>query len=341
MIKVLQSIFVAVLAVLALPSLVFGQTLNIPESPQSLIIKYAPQYSRAGQSVKVSVESFSIDLERSQISWFLNGQPHTTGRGLKSIDVTAPTDNSSLSVTAQATPDSGVTISRSVIIRTGSVDMLWEAYSYTPPFYKGKGLVSHETLIKVVAMPELRTSGGALLNTDNLVYKWSKGGTVLGSLSGIGKKELIFRMPKLSETETIEVEVSSSDGTIKSKGRITYRSRDPEALLYKKDPLLGIDFSKTLAGDVALAGNEINLVAYPYFFSQESPSGGKLKYNWTINRFGTKILTNEIVLSPREGAVGASLVAFKVDNLKEILQSASKNIGIIFGAEESTANPFF
>jgi hypothetical protein len=148
-------------------------------------------------------------------------------------------------------------------------------------------------------------------------------------------------MPKLSETETIEVEVSSVDGTIRSKSRMTYRSRDPEALLYKKDPLLGIDFSRTLSGDVALTGNEINIVAYPYFFSQEKVSDSKLKYNWTINRFGTKVLTNEIVLSPREGAVGASLVAFRVDNLKEILQSASKSVGIIFGAEERTANPFF
>lgn len=339
--KVFKTISVVVFIAVLFPIFAFGQTLNIPESPQSLIIKYAPQYPRAGQSVRVSVESFSIDLERSQISWFLNGQPHTTGRGLKSIDVTAPADNSSLSVTAQATPDGGATISRSVVIRTGSVDMLWEAYSYTPPFYKGKGLVSHETLIKVVAMPELRNSSGVLLNRDNLVYKWSKGGTVLGSLSGVGKQELIFRMPKLSETETIDVEVSSSDGTIKSKGRITYRSRDGEALLYKKDPLLGIDFSRTLSGDVALAGNEINIVAYPYFFSQENLVGSKLKYNWTINRFGTNVITNEIVLSPREGAVGASLVAFRVDNLKEILQSASKSIGITFGAEESTANPFF
>jgi len=333
--------FLMVIGILAIPLLSFGQEINIPESPQSLIIKYSPEYPKAGQSVKVSVESFSIDLDRSQISWFLNGAAHTTGRGLKSIDVTAPQSGSSVSVRATATPDGGTPITRTVIIRTGNIDMLWEAYSYTPPFYKGKGLVSHETLVKVVAMPELRSNGGSLLNSENLIYKWSKGGTVLGSLSGVGKNELIFRMPKLSETETIEVEVSSADGLQKSKGRITYRSRDPQALLYEKDPLVGVNFSRALSGNVELAGNEIAVVGYPYFFSDDKITSSKFKYNWTINRFGANVATNEIVLRPKEGAVGRSLVAFRVENIKEILQTASASVGITFGAEENLANPFF
>ena len=67
-----------------------------------------------------------------------------------------------------------------------SVDILWQGEVYTPPFYQGKTFWSKQSRVTLVAIPH------GLGNTANLNYKWTKNGTVLGNINGIGRNYLSF-----------------------------------------------------------------------------------------------------------------------------------------------------
>ncbi|MEK7120822.1 MAG: hypothetical protein AAB840_01905, partial [Patescibacteria group bacterium] len=233
----------------------------------------------------------------------------------------------------------GAEYSRGVAIRPANVDLLWEAHSYTPPFYKGKGLLSHESLVKIVASPDFSESVGN--DASNFVFTWKKDGTVLGSLSGRGKNTQIFRMPKLVRSMRVEVEVVDLSGANRAKGVLTLSSRNPLVLIYEKDPLFGVMFNEALSGNTTLSRSEISLVGYPYFFGDDNFASSKLLYSWMINRSSATSKTNEIVLRAPEKIIGTSNISMEVENAKEIMQSASSKIGIIFGEGDGDSNPFF
>src|SRR3989344_2819964 len=82
-----------------------------------------------------------------------------------------------------------------------SVDILWQGEVYTPPFYQGKTFWSKQSRIPLVAIPQ------SLGNPANLTYKWTKNGTVLGNVNGVGKNSIYFVDSILSKGKTIEVEI--------------------------------------------------------------------------------------------------------------------------------------
>jgi hypothetical protein len=338
MFKKVLLIFTLVALLLPVPS--YGQMV-VPESRNGAILKINPTFPKPNQTIVAEVSSLATDIDRANISWSLNGRPYQSGRGLKKVEMLAGDNGSTLNITVTVTSVEGERFTDTERIRVSNVELIWEAFSYTPPFYKGKALASHETLIKVVAMPELLTSGGALINPDNLIYTWRKDRTVLGSLSGIGRQSLIFRMPKLSEVSRVDVEISSIDGTQTTATSIVIQSLDPLVVAYEKHPLFGVDFSRALIGDVLMNRNEINIIATPFYFSAYSADDIRLKYGWRINRSNSGINRNEITLRADEGKKGASSVSFSAENVKEIMQSAGTSFNILFGAESRSTNPFF
>jgi hypothetical protein len=281
-------------------------------------------------------------LNRANLSWSINGTSYQSGLGLKKVNITTLGNGEEMVIAVSVVFAEGARISKSITVRPSNVDLLWEAYTSTPPFYQGKSLVSHEAQVKVLAVPDLVSSSGAKLNPNGLVYKWSKDGTVLGSQSGLGKNTFIFRMPQLTEISTITVEVTSADNLITARTSQTFRSQDPTVRMYENHPLFGVRFEKSLSsGDNSLEGSEIVIVGYPYFFSSGNSSETSLKYNWRINKLGTNVTTNRITLRAPEGQKGSSQINFKVDNMKEIMQSAESTVHVIFGGTSRDNNPFF
>lgn len=324
-----------------MPVLAFGQEVVVDDSanPDVIYIETSPKLPSPGTNVSIEVKSVPLNMDSSMITWSLNGIVSKTGIGAKKIVAVAPSNGDTLNISVSVLTSDGQQYDRSVAINPASVDLLWEAYSYTPPFYKGKGLVSHESLVKVVAAPDFL--GGISNNTNNFIFTWKKDGTVLGSLSGRGKNIQIFRMPKLTRSMKVEVEVVDLSGNHKAKGSLILSSRDPLVLVYEKDPLFGVVFNKSLGGENELSKNEITLVGYPYFFADDNIVSSKLRYSWKINRGMATSKTNEIVLRAPEKVSGTSNIYMTVENVKEIMQSASAKVGIIFGEGSGDSNPFF
>jgi hypothetical protein len=202
-----------------------------------------------------------------------------------------------------------------------AVDIIWQSSGYTPPFYKGKALRTHQNEIRFVAIPHI-FQGGSEVSAKNLVYTWEKDGLVYGSSSGLGKNAFTFDGKGLSQAITITVRIGLTAGNDAVRGDITVEPQAPLVLIYENNPLTGIQFQQALEGSEKLLNEEVTLSAFPYYFNIFSRNDLKLSYIWNMN--GQRVETTEADLVLRkEGEVsGTSNIDITVSNTKEFLQSA-------------------
>src|SRR3989344_1490686 len=118
-------------------------------------------------------------------------------------------------------------------INAQSIDILWQGETYTPPFYKGKTLLSTQSGITLVAIPH------GLGSSANLNYKWTRNGTVLGNISGRGKNTLTFVDSVLSRSQTFKVDILSSEDKVLASAFHTFIPTSPNLAVSENNPLYG------------------------------------------------------------------------------------------------------
>lgn len=311
--------------------LVFAQSGSIE---QNLSIEVIPQAPEPGEEVSISVESFITDLNRATITWLVGGITHTKGTGVKKITVVAAPLGGETRISLFITTEEGVSIEKTIILQPALVDIVLEAKTYTPPFYKGKALFTAESTVVLTALPQLIVSGGSALNPTGLVYTWKRNGRVLSDISGFGKQSITLVGPTRFQNTRVSVEVSSFGKSLKAKKTIFLSPRSPEVLLYEKHPLRGILYNKALSGTFTLTEQEVSLRAEPYFFSLEDLEA-ELFFEWSLN--GKVIQTEdpqkEVTFRQTEGE-GLANLKLDLINFNKLFQDASRSLRLQFGLED-------
>lgn len=333
--KIPLYIFTATLfSTLFVAEVAFGQT--VPGT--GVNVSTNPRNPSPGDSVTISIESFSTDLNRAVIRWDVNGALYREGLGVKNIVITAPGVGSSAVVNVSAKTDDIGPISKRIVISPAEVELFQQSESYTPPFYKGRALSPLEGDITMIAMPNLVTSSGVRLSSPNLVFKWKRNGRVLGNDSGVGKNTLTVEGPRLSgERLLIEVEVSSPENNLTASRSYSVQVANPEIVFYESNPLLGESLHRAISGTYALDKDELTLVAYPYFFDKNILNNFEARFSWRINGVvvsPTEASQNIIALRKPEGP-GVSVVSFKIENTKKLFEVAQKSLRINFNSDDS------
>jgi hypothetical protein len=205
-----------------------------------------------------------------------------------------------------------------------SVDILWQGDSYTPPFYEGRALWSTQSKITFVAMPQSLGSASALN------YKWTKNGTVLGNISGVGKNSLSFVDSILSKPQVVKVEVVSADGTVLAGSSVYVTNINPSLAIYENNPLYGFVFNREISGTYKLLSNkEVTFTAFPLFFGTLDRFDEALKYQWRSN-VGDLESKGSVTYRSPDNANGSSEVQAKVTNTDKISQTGSTSFLIQF-----------
>jgi hypothetical protein len=304
----------------------------------------SPNNPRANQVISVSIESFSIDLNRaSSITWLLNGEIIAQEAGLKNVQFRTGKLGSSSKVDIVIKSVEKGTIRNSITISPTEVNLLWEANSYTPPFYAGKALPVSDADITIVAMSEFVTSNGNRLSSKDLIFTWQRDGKVLGSLSGRGKDTINIIGPKLSRTSRIEVGVSSSGGSLQGKGTTFISAVSPEIIFYKNDTIFGTRYEKAIRSNTTLSREEIKITAYPYFFSSGSRVVPSSNYEWRVDGSLVESAPNDnssIILRQVGDGEGSAVVSLSIENTDKILQFAKKSFSLLFGASQNAETLF-
>lgn len=203
-----------------------------------------------------------------------------------------------------------------------SVELIWESHSYVPPLYQGKALYPVGGEVTVYALPPIE-----LGNPNTLTYTWKKEGIVDGVQSGVGKRSFTFAGSQFGESPLVSVQVSN--GTASEFGSIRVSQTEPFVRLYENKPLEGISFERALPRNIVTKEKNLDIEAYPYFFTADSRTDALLEYSWTAN--GTKLPEAQNgTLSVRADEPSSVYVQLSLSGIKNLLQRTTESINITF-----------
>lgn len=248
----------------------FGRTLDLTLSPE---------YPAPGETVRLSIQTYALDLNRSEIVWFANEREIARGDGLTETTILAGAAGTETTVNVTAEDEEGLIASATAAIRPAEVDLLWEADSYVHPFYEGRVLPGTASTIRAQALARFQTANG-LVPESNIVYTWYRNNAQV--TSGRGKSSASLPGPALFGTDTIRVVAVSADGKYSGAASARIFSVDPFPVLYENHPLFGVLFHRALEGSANTLETEQKMTAVPYFAGVSSLADPSLIYEWRV-----------------------------------------------------------
>lgn len=278
-------------------------------------IELIPENPEPGELVQGSVESYSINLDESYITWTYGGTVVARGIGEKFVMVRAGAASSSTMLQASVLVD-GTTHTQSVAVSPAQVDILWEAVdAYTPPFYKGKPLGSVEGIFRATAFPRNGTSA------KKFSYSWSRNGSAISKDSGYGKAGYLFKSVYTNAKEDVSVSVRSGGGTI-GNARVNIPFSQPAILFYRN-----IDgfthYHQALEGTVVMERDIETFRAEPFYISTPRALEKDIESAWSLggNEAQQGDRENEFIIS-RGSSSGTTTVGFKASSPGKLFQTA-------------------
>lgn len=208
------------------------------------------------------------------------------------------------------------------------VDLVWQGDTYTPPFYDGGSWWTKQSRVILLAIPHIPGT----TNAKNLNYRWSKNGSVLANISGIGRTSFTFTDEILGKPQTFKVDIMSSDGAVLASRSLSLTPTSPLILIYENSPIYGVLFNREVGSSYSLREQEVTFSAFPLYFNIGSRLLDNLSYAWKTDGLATENLPNATYRTP-EGRSGSSQISASIQHEDYIIQSASKNFLAQFSNE--------
>lgn len=245
----------------------------------ALTISANPTYPGPNSVVQLTAESPLLDLQESDVEWSVNGVSAGSGQSIKlmlgsfgketdvSVSVSGPSGNDETSITLVPT----------------SIDLLWEADSYVPPFYKGRAMPGSGSMIRVLAIPHFVNANGTGMPSSDINFTWKVNGAVDEAQSGVGESSAIFPAAILYGSDVIDVVAQASDGSLSGEASVTVPTQAPQLVLYEDSPLFGVMYHEAVSQSSTASESETSFAAVPYFADATSANDPSLAYQWTVN----------------------------------------------------------
>lgn len=303
-------------------------------SESDILVNVIPSSPAPYEDVDITLNSYAANLDTVLITWSLNSKTISSGIGKKSFSLKAPGAGSETTVKASISLAENEIETR-IMIRPSVMVLLYQATdSYVPPFYRGKALPSLGSEIKVVAMPEIKSSSasGSFVNSKNMTYAWKKDYSNEVGASGYGKNYFLYTNDYLDETNNISVTALTVDQKYSSEAGIEIGTAQPKIIFYKNDDTLGTIWENALTNPYKIEETEV-VEAAPYFISPKEILNPRLVWNWYINGNILNILDfrkNIMPLQAQSGISGTSNLKLQIESKDKIFQTASKEINIEF-----------
>lgn len=327
MLKNFTKILIIVAVFILLPTPSFAQLdINIPSALSSeLNIDIIPTYPRPSETVFLSLSLYTDDLSSADIAWYRDGKLELQGKNKIKYSFKNGPSGKETKIEVRIKLVSGVVFSRKLSITPANIDLMWESNSYVPPFYKGKALHAQQGVLKIVAVPEFIKNGKAV-PPENLVYEWSNETEVYQNQSGYGKNVLLLSGSILGREENIDVLVTDPVSGMVAQAFVQIAPVKPEISFYKNDPYYGYIFDTALPNFFDLKGEEIAMIAAPYYMSKERE--GSLVYNWRLNGKSVPELNDSMtaVFRKPEDKSGESYLSLRIENMNRILQQGEASL---------------
>ena len=292
-------------------------------SGSSLVL--SPRYPEPNQEVTISLNDFTINTQGAKIQWFINGEHKAAFDNQRSIQhITGPLGSTD-TILARTTLPNGSVLKAKKNITPIRIDMLVEADTLAPPFYKGRTIPSSGSLVRVTAIPFT----GKTKSPTSYSYIWKIGNNVQQGGSVYGKNFTTFT-PGFEKNVHVSVDVIDKSGTRVGQKSISIPITDPELYFYEINPLRGIS-QTAMRSPYIFIGDEMQIRAEPYFIDKNILKKNPL-LQWKLNGKTIKNPSGdpqEITLR-KEGDSGSFTLEFHIRNLQQLLQGVKESITITF-----------
>lgn len=299
-------------------------------SAQSLELRSSPAHPEAGDSISVTVSSFDIDVNKSEISWYKDGKFEKKGVGMKNFSFIVGSSGNIIKASVKTNKSN---FEQSIKINPSPIDVLWEVVGgYEPPFYKGKVSPIKGSRIKVVAIPQIKNEKGFVPDSGTFVYAWKKDGSNFTGQSGYGLNSFLYSPGILDKQNTIEVSASGISRSLSKSINITPSSS--EIHFYEYSTAYGPMYNRAIKTEQVFDRRRLNIIAEPYFIFTKNINDGLLKTAWQVNNKDFKSeLANIILLNIAEN-VNRVDINFKTDHSTELLQRNSRSLRLNINTNE-------
>ncbi|MFA6458868.1 MAG: hypothetical protein WCV79_00500 [Candidatus Paceibacterota bacterium] len=319
----------------------FTQAQGISTNIQGIDLTVSNNSPAPGQTVTIKAESYVSDLNSSNITWKLNNVEYKKGIGVTSVDIQAPALGKKLTVSIVAVTPEGRTMTTSVSLSSGNVDLILESDGYVPPFFQGKMPLVYQNNYRVIAMPHLADTSGKEYDPATLIYQWSKDSRLVQDQSGYGKQVFLWKDEMVPRQRLISVKVLTRDGSVQAEKVIPIEAGSPLIVFYKDDPLYGTLFNNALENSVSLGkSGEISVLAVPFGFNKPANTMGDLNFSWLINSIKHDSLSasQSITLRAPTDSSGSSNIQLTVYNNEDILEKAENRITATYAIPNSNTS---
>ncbi|MCK5591775.1 MAG: hypothetical protein KAI72_07450 [Candidatus Pacebacteria bacterium] len=285
----------------------------------------SPEIAKPNQTISASLSGTLIDFNSSDIYWYLDNEIQKHGIGEKSFSfMSGEVDEKTVLDVIIMIPD-GRRIDLQKIIEPMEVDLIWEADTYTPPFYRGKAMPTYKSPIKVVAIP------GGKNSKTKFIYNWSIDNlnNIVGA-SGYNQSTFTTFGSYAGYNRKINVTMFSFDKSKKMKKTIQVTSIEPELVLYENNSLMGIIFNSSLNNTKDITKNEFSVKAEPYFITRGEMKN--VQYEWAIdnNRIGDENRQDKVVTFIRPDGSGKADLEAYIKNTNNFYQEAGAEVTLSY-----------
>ena len=319
------TLYVALFALCALPALASAQ---FDSGTNPFTVSVDPTSPAPYSQVTLTPVSGQIDITNATMIVTVGGKEVYRGNA-QSVPITLGGPGATLAIVVRMQTATG-SYKQNLPLAPQDVVLVAEPLASAPPLYAGKPLVPLGGSVRVVAMADLRTSGGARLDPATLAYAWSVDGAQIDSASGIGKRAVIVDSPLQYRSRTIAVTVTSPDGRLAGSDSFDLVGSDPTLRIYERDPLLGIRFDHALGASYTLTGSEATLYGAAYSFPTAL---GAPVLRWFLN--GAAVQSGAL-LTLRPTGTKAGTASLSLTGASGDVSTASAGLTVSYGSSAST-----
>jgi len=240
-----------------------------------LVLDTSPSFPLPNADVSVRLEDYSVNAVGAEVFWFIDGVEQTEVKNARSITLKAGAVGEETVVRAILRKQDGSDVAASLTIAPTVVDLVLEADTYVPSFYKGRSLPSRNSTLSAVAL----VHDGKSVASNAYTYRWTLGEDVLFAGSVRGKSRVSFEMPLFSKD--LVVEVLNESGSTVGRRSMKIEAVQPELHFYEWSPLRGL-YQREASNPFALIGEETVIHGEPYFVTH-APSRETTDFMWRID----------------------------------------------------------
>jgi len=253
----------------------------------------------------------------STVRWFVDNVEQTNHENRPQINfVTKKIDDPTEIEVLITSPQTGLQ-RVSVIISPIRVDLIVNANSHVPGFYKGRALPSGNSEISVRAL----VFGD---NTEPYSYHWRVNGQNVSNNVGNTNSHIVFK-PGLDSQMYVELEIYNRANELVARKSLTIPLSEPEIHFYEANPLRGL-IPNVLPSAYYLLNQEVILRGEPYYFTG---SLNALDTDWKIDRRSYEPSRNPLELSlVKTQETGSATIELRIINTDGFSEVANKEIKI-------------